>query len=443
MTASAIFNARIINEGAESEGDIFLRNGRIERLGPPPRATRLEQSYDAEGRPVLPGMIDDQVHFREPGLTHKGDFASESTAAVVGGITSFFEMPNTRPPTLDAAALEGKYAAAAGRSPANYGFYLGASHDNLEAIARVDPHRVPGVKVFMGASTGNMLVDDPDVLAAIFANAPVPIVTHCEDTPTIQANEAAYRAQYGEDVPMAAHPAIRSAEACYRSSTLAVELAQRHGASLHILHLTTARELELFSPGPVTGKSITAEVCVHHLTFTEADYASQGSWIKCNPAIKTAADRDGLWAALADGRIDIIATDHAPHTRDEKANSYFRAPAGIPLVECAIPVLLDAHAAGQIDLPGIAEKTAHNVARRFAVRERGFIREGFWGDLIVLEPDDPWTLTEDQVRAKCGWSPFIGHTFAGRVAATWVGGQLVQQAGRLTGAIPGQALEFR
>ena len=373
-----IKNARIVNDGEVVEGDVRIRGGRIDRVAGDIPAADGDTVVDAAGRHLIPGLIDDQVHFREPGLTEKGDIATESAAAVAGGITSFMDMPNVRPATTNRKALANKYASAAGRASANYAFYLGATNDNLEEIRRLDPAGACGVKVFMGASTGNMLVDDPAALDGIFANCPVLIATHCEDSPMIHEKEAEFRERYGDDVPMSAHPLIRSAEACYKSSSFAVDLARRHGARLHVLHLTTGRELELFDAGPVDGKQITAEVCVHHLFFDESGYETLGAKIKCNPAIKTAADRRALLQGVTDGRIDVIATDHAPHTADEKAGTYFQAPAGLPLVQHSLLTLLERYHDGTFPLELIVEKTSHAVARMFGIRERGYIREGYW-----------------------------------------------------------------
>lgn len=438
-----IRNAVLVNEGERREGDLLIDDaGRIARIDAaipaPPRARVL----DAAGRWLLPGMIDDQVHFREPGLTHKGDIASESRAAVAGGITSYMEMPNCQPPTVDRAALAEKRARAAGRSWANFAFYLGATHDNLEEIKRLEGQDACGVKVFMGASTGNMLVDDPAVLEAIFRDCPLPIATHCEDTPMIRANEAAWRARYGDAVPVEAHPAIRSAEACYASSSLAVSLAKRHGARLHVLHLTTAREMELFEPGPVENKRITAEVCVHHLFFDERDYPRLGNRIKCNPAIKTPADREALLAAVLEDRIDVIATDHAPHTREEKERPYLEAPAGLPLVQHALLSLLEHHHDGRLPLETIVQKTAHAPALRFEVAERGFLREGYFADLVLVDPEGRTEVTADSLLYRCGWSPFEGYTFRSRIAATWVNGTRVYEDGRIVGEPAGRPLDF-
>ena len=437
-----ILNARIVNEGAITPGDILIRNGRIETIGTDLAARQADTIIDAAGKVLLPGMIDDQVHFREPGLTHKGDIATESRAAVAGGITSFMEMPNTSPTTTSMAALEDKLNRAAQTACANYAFYFGATNTNLEAVKTVDPRRTCGIKVFMGASTGDMLVDDPAVLEGIFAHAPVLVATHCEDTPTIERNEAHYRARFGEDVPFRFHPEIRSREACLTSSSLAVDLARRLGTRLHVLHLTTADELALFAAGPPDTKQITAEVCVHHLFFARPDYASRGADIKCNPAIKEEGDRTALVQAVVDGRIDVIATDHAPHTREEKSQSYFKAPSGLPLVQHALPALLERYHDGHFSLPLIAEKTSHAVARLFGIEDRGYIREGYWADLVLVDLERPAPVSDRHVLAKCGWTPFDGLTLRSAVDTTIVNGQIAYREGRVTPACRGRALAF-
>ncbi|MDJ0722693.1 MAG: dihydroorotase [Desulfobacterales bacterium] len=443
MTASIlILNARIVNEGAVTAGDVLVQNGRIETIGSDLSARQAKIRIDAAGKALLPGLIDDQVHFREPGLTHKGDIATESQAAVAGGITSFMEMPNTRPTTTDAAALEDKLARAARTACANYAFYFGATNTNLEAVKAVNPQHTCGVKVFMGASTGNMLVDDPAVLEGIFAHAPVMVATHCEDTPTILRNEGLFRERFGEDVPFRHHPEIRSREACFKSSSLAVELARRLGTRLHVLHLTTADELALFDVGPADAKQVTAEVCVHHLHFARPDYDVRGADIKCNPAIKEASDRDALVRAVIDGRIDVIATDHAPHTRQEKNQPYFKAPSGLPLVQHALPALLEHYHDGRFSLPLIVEKTSHAVARLFGVRERGFIREGYWADLVLVDLARPTAVSEQKIWSKCGWSPFAGQTLRATVDTTIVNGQVAYRHGRVFSDCRGQALVF-
>ena len=438
MSKLRIVNARLVNEGAVREGDLLIENGRIAAVGAAPNQDC--ETFDAAGAYLLPGMIDDQVHFREPGFTHKGDIASESAAAVAGGVTSYMEMPNCSPRTISQAALNDKRRRAEGRSHANFAFYLGATNDNLEAIKSVDPATACGVKVFMGASTGNMLVDDPKALEGVFASSPLLIATHCEDTPSILANEAAARQRYGEAIPMTEHPRIRSAAACYKSSSLAVGLAKRHGAKLHVLHLTTAREMALFTAGDTADKRITAEACVHHLFFDDSWYAAKGADIKCNPAVKTAADREALLKAVNDGRIDVIATDHAPHTREEKARPYLQAPAGLPLVQHALLSLFEHHQNGLLSLPTIVQKTAHAPAQLFSVRERGFLREGYHADLVLVregKADGGAGLF-----AKCGWSPFAGIEFSHRIKATWVNGALRFQDGKLLPGPWGKPLEF-
>ncbi|MHC5067002.1 MAG: dihydroorotase [Planctomycetota bacterium] len=438
-----ISNARIVNEGMIIEGDVLVEDGRIRAVGGD-LAARADGAtvIDAAGRHLLPGLIDDQVHFREPGLTHKGDLAHEARAAVAGGITSFMEMPNTNPPAITIDAVEAKYARAAEVSVANYAFYLGASNDNIDQVRALDPSTVAGIKAFMGASTGNMLVNKRDVLDALFAEAPCLITTHCEDTPMIQAAEAAAHARFGEVIPIEQHPIIRSREACYASSSLAVELAKQHGARLHVLHLTTAEEMALFEPGPVEGKRITAEACVHHLWFTDASYATQGREIKCNPAVKTAADRAALRQALIDGRIDVLATDHAPHTRDEKNMPGCSAPSGLPYIQHALPMLLDLVHQGVFTLELIADRYAHNVARLFQVRERGFIREGYHADLTLIDLDATTTVRNADILSKCAWSPLDGQTLRGRVDATIVNGRIAYRAGQIVDGVRGERLAF-
>ena len=435
-----ITNARLVNEGHVTEGDLRVRNGRIDAIGPSLAAAGGETVLDAAGRHLVPGFIDDQVHFREPGLTRKGDMATESAAAVAGGITSFMEMPNVKPPTTNRAAVADKYERAAGRARANFAFYLGATNDNLDELRAVTPAEACGIKVFMGASTGNMLVNDEQVLEQLFADAPLLIATHCEDTPMIQANEAAARQKFGDDVPMSEHPMIRSEQACFRSSTLAVDLARRHDARLHVLHLTTAREMELFQSAPLETKRITAEVCVHHLYFSADDYERLGARIKCNPAVKTAADRQSLLAALRDDRIDVVATDHAPHLVEEKAQSYFKSPAGLPLVQHALLSLLEHHHDGLLPLELIVRKASHAPAELFGINDRGFLREGYWADLVLLDLNQPTLATDATALYKCGWTPFDGVNFRSTIAATLVNGQLAWQDGQLTGAIAGQKL---
>jgi len=442
MTDWLISNAEIVNENRRFHADVRVRHGRIEAIAPSLQARPNERVYDARGRLLLPGMIDDQVHFREPGLEHKGDFHTESRAAVAGGVTSFMEMPNSKPTTTTPEALADKHARAAQKSVANYAFYFGATNDNLEAIRRLDPRSACGIKIFMGASTGNMLVDNRATLDGIFGAAAVPIVTHCEDTPTIEANLAAERARFGDAIPVERHPYIRSREACIKSTRLAIELARRHDARLHVLHISTADELELFAPGPLDGKRITAETCVHFLHFSEADYAAKGNLIKCNPAIKSASDRAAIIEALKSGRIDVLAPDHAPHTLAEKQQSYEKAPSGLPLVQFVLQCALERWFDGQLSVEVIVEKTAHAPAKLFGVRERGFIREGYFADLTLIDLQTPQTVSRDAVISKCAWSPFEGYTFRSSVAATWVNGHLVWNGGILDDSQLGQRLEF-
>ncbi|MBB4126066.1 dihydroorotase [Xanthomonas translucens] len=440
-SSTLIVNARLVNEGQQTQGDLRIADGRIAAIGPQLAARDGETVVDAAGRWLLPGMIDDQVHFREPGLTHKGDIASESAAAVAGGLTSFMDMPNTNPPTLDASALQAKYDAAAGRAWGNYGFYLGASNDNLAAIQTLDPKTAPGIKVFMGASTGNMLVDNPQTLDAIFRDAPTPIITHCEDTPTIDATLAAFKEKYGDALTPDMHPDIRSREACLKSSQLAVSLAKKHGTRLHVLHISTADELALFAPGPIQGKRITAETCIHFLRFDRADYATLGNLIKCNPAIKDASDREALIHALAEDVIDVLATDHAPHTWEEKSKPYAQAPSGLPLVQYALVAALELVHEGRLSVAQVVHKFAHAPALLFDVQQRGFLREGYHADLVLID-DTAFTVRREDILSKCGWSPFEGRSFRSRIAATWVNGELAWDGTRLVGSPNGQRLAF-
>jgi len=442
MNRTVIVNARIVNGKGIKHGDVLIDGGRIAQVGGDLASRPHGRLIDAAGRTLLPGLIDDQVHFREPGLTHKGDIGSESRAAVAGGITSFMDMPNTRPATTDHDALEAKRAAAAGRACANFAFYLGATNSNIESVKTLDPQKTCGVKVFMGASTGDMLVDDPDTLEAIFAQSPLLVATHCEDTPTILANEAHYRSRYGDAVPMRHHPDIRSREACFKSSSLAVALAKRHGTRLHILHLTTSEELQLLEPGPTDTKRITGEVCVHHLFFQASDYEVLGARIKCNPAIKLESDRRALLAALNEDRIDVIATDHAPHTLEEKQQPYFQAPSGLPLVQYALPSLLEHYHRGVLSLPRIVEKTSRAVARLFEIKERGDIREGYWADLVLVDLNRSYTVAADHALGRCGWSPFEKQRFQSRVDLTMVNGRIVYENGKIMGPPPGRPIEF-
>lgn len=440
MTSLLIRNARLVNEGQQFDADLLVRKGRIEKIAPC-ISTSADEEIDAAGQWLIPGMIDDQVHFREPGLTHKGSIATESAAAVAGGITSFMDMPNTKPPTLSMSALAVKKAIAARDAMANYGFHFGVSKDNLDAVAALDPCQVGGIKVFMGASTGNLLVDDPAVLERLFSCAPTILITHCEHTPSILRNEAAWRELYGENIPFSAHPLIRDEAACYQSSSFAVSLAKKHQTRLHVLHISTAKELSLFEDKPLDQKHITAEVCVHHLLFDDRDYSLLGSHLKCNPAIKTTADRDALRAALNSDRLDVIGTDHAPHTVAEKAGNYFQAPAGLPLVQHALPGLMGLVHDGVIDLPTLVAKTSHRVADLFKISERGYLREGYWADLVLIGDRD-FKAPNDSILSYCGWSPFTGRKFRSRVALTVVSGKIAYDNGHLRPDCRGRALVF-
>lgn len=426
MTPLRLFrDAILVNDDQVGPADLLVREGRIERIDSNIPVPDGAQVIDATGLHLLPGVIDDQVHFREPGLTHKGDIHSESRAAVAGGVTSFMDMPNTRPPTINRNELERKYRIGAASAAANYAFFFGATNDNIDEIRALDPARTCGVKVFMGASTGNLLVDDDRALAAIFRDSPVPIATHCESTPLIQRNLARARQRFGDHIPVSEHPNIRDTEACYVSTEKAVGLAKQHQAQLHVLHLSTARELDLFEPGEVAGKSITAETCIHFLHFTDADYAEYGNRIKCNPAIKSAADRDALLGALVDGRVNILATDHAPHTLKEKSlEDYLQAPAGLPLVQDVLLAALELVHQQQLELPQLVRCMAHNPAVRFGMADRGFLREGQWADLVLVDLAATTRVTSERVLSRCGWSPFEGRTFNSRIHSTWVNGEL-------------------
>jgi dihydroorotase len=442
MASILIKSATIVNERRQTQADLLIKNGFIEKIAGSIDA-KADKEINAEGLYLFPGCIDDQVHFREPGLTHKGNIASESRAAVAGGITSFMEMPNTVPNALTQQLLQDKYDIAAKNSPANYSFFMGASNDNLDEVLRTDAKNVCGVKVFMGSSTGNMLVDNPTTLEHLFAQSPMLIATHCEDEATIKSNLAHYRQLLGDNIPVRLHPSIRSAEACYLSSSMAVELAKKHNTRLHILHISTAKETNLFSNEiPLAKKRITAEACIHHLWFTDADYETKGNLIKWNPAVKTEADRDEILKAVLDGRIDVIATDHAPHTIEEKSQPYLQAPSGGPLVQHALPAMLELYHHGKITLEQIAEKMAHNVATIFQIEKRGFIREGYWADLALVNLNSPWQVNKGNMLYKCGWSPFEGNTFKAKVVSTIVSGNLVYENGKLVNEQSGQRMTF-
>lgn len=442
MNAYLIKAATIVNEGQKFVADILIKDGFITKIGQNLSADNVEE-INAEGQYLLPGMIDDQVHFREPGLTHKADIFTESMAAVAGGITSFMEMPNTVPNTLTQDLLADKYAIAAETSLANYSFYMGASNDNIEEVLKTEPKNVCGIKVFMGSSTGNMLVDNEKTLENIFSKAPILVATHCEDEATIRHNLAEFKAKYGDDLTIEMHPLIRSAEACYKSSSLAVELAKAYQTRLHILHISTAKEIALFDNSiPLKDKKITAEACVHHLWFNDQDYATKGNFIKWNPAVKTKEDQNGILQGVLNDNIDVIATDHAPHTLEEKQQPYSQAPSGGPLVQHALPALLEMHLQGKISLEKIVEKTAHNLAICFDIEKRGFIREGYWADLVLVDLKDSWKVTRLNNFYKCGWSPFDGDTFQASVTHTFVSGNLAYQKGKFTTDQIGKRLTF-
>ena len=438
-----IKNARVVNEGKVVEGDVRVKGKRIDKIAGSISEEKEDTIIDIQGNFLLPGIIDDQVHFREPGLTHKATIGSESKAAVAGGITSFMEMPNTVPPALSRELLEEKYQIAARTSLANYSFFMGVSNDNSEEVLRTDPATVCGIKIFMGSSTGNMLVDKAQTLEEIFSKAPTLIAVHCEDEETIKRNIQRAREEYGSEVPMSLHPVIRSAEACYKSSSFAVELAKKNGTRLHILHISTARELDLFdSTISLKDKKITAEACVHHLWFDDRDYEKKGSLIKWNPAVKRKEDKEALFQAVLDDKIDVIATDHAPHTLEEKQNSYFNAPSGGPLVQHSLPAMMEFVAGGKISIERVVEKMAHNPAILFEIKERGYIREGYYADLTVVDPRKRWTVSKQNILAKCGWSPFEGHEFGASVVHTFVSGQWVYREGILDENARGMRLHF-
>lgn len=438
-----IKNGTLINEGKQINADILIVNGKIAKIANQIISDAAVQEIDASGLLILPGCIDDQVHFREPGLTHKGNIYSESRAAVAGGITSFMEMPNTVPNALTQALLEDKYQIAAQNAIANYSFFMGASNDNIEEVLLTDTSKICGVKVFMGSSTGNMLVDKESVLEGLFSRVGALIATHCEDEHTVMSNLAAFQARYGNDIPVSAHPLIRNEEACYLSSSKAVALAKKYRARLHVLHISTAKETALFDNAlPLEQKLITAEACIHHLWFSDADYQTKGNYIKWNPAVKTSADRDGIWEALLDNRIDVIATDHAPHTIEEKEQSYLKAPSGGPLVQHALVALLELYHQGVFTLEKIVRKSSHNVADMFAIDKRGFIREGYFADMVLVDLNSPWIVRKENVLYKCGWSPFEGQTFKSKVITTWVNGNKAYDNGHILEGSLGKRLTF-
>lgn len=437
-----IRNAELVNEGQIKTCDLLIEGSLISKIAPQ-IDTVADLVINANGQLLLPGLIDDQVHFREPGLTHKGTIETESRAAIAGGITTFFEMPNTKPQTTNWHEFENKIEIAKTSSWANFGFMFGGTNDNLSEVLAIDPCQVPGIKLFLGSSTGNMLVDNPEVLRDIFSNTKLPISVHCEDEQTIRHNLSVFVEKYGDDIPMSFHPQIRSEAACYLSSSTAVSLAKETGAKLHVFHLSTAKETELFdSHFDVLTKTITSEVCIHHLWFSDEDYAEKGSLIKWNPAVKTADDRQGLWQALNDDRIDIIATDHAPHTMEEKANPYTKAPSGGPMVQHALSVLFECHLQGKISIEKIVQKMAHNPAKRFDIDRRGFVREGYYADLILVDMDAPYTVSKENILYKCGWSPLEGQRFRSRVTHTFVNGVLTYDHGRFSKDRAAMAVNF-
>lgn len=439
-----ICGATIVNEGKTFVGDVFVKNEIIEKIV----AGKADDysGYEilmADGLYLLPGVIDDQVHFRDPGLTYKGDIYTESKAAIAGGVTSFMEMPNTDPPALTQDILEEKYKAASTKSLANFSFYMGASNDNLDEILKTDPSKVCGIKVFMGSSTGNMLVDNEKSLEEIFKNAPTLVATHCEDEATVQANNTKYLKKYGIDAPTSIHADLRSAEACYLSSSRAVELAKKHNTRLHILHLTTAKEMELFDNSiPLSEKRITAEVCVHHLWFSSMDYESKGNFIKWNPSIKSVDDRDALRKAVLNNTIDVIATDHAPHTEEEKERPYFKAPSGGPMIQHSLTAMLQLHKQGVLSLEKVVEKMCHHPSELFKVTNRGFIREGYFADMVLVDMNSDWRVEKENIYYKCKWSPLEGEIFNSKVIKTFVNGNLVFDNGKFDESVKGKRLIF-
>ena len=443
MKTTLITNANIVNEGKVFEGDVLIRGQYIEAIGKDLSSRPADFVIDARGKFLLPGVIDDQVHFREPGLTHKGNIHSESRAAVAGGVTSYMEMPNTNPPAFTQELLADKYSIASKTSLANYSFYMGASNDNLDEVMKTDIRNVCGLKIFMGSSTGNLLVDDPKTLEGFFSKFPSLIAAHCEDESTIRNNSAEYKQRYGEDVPIECHPQIRSVDACFKSSSFAIGLAKKHGTRFHVLHISTAKETSLFDNNiPLAKKKITSEACIHHMWFNDSDYKKLGTLIKWNPAIKTADDQDAIFAAMLDGRIDVIATDHAPHTRDEKQNTYFKAPSGGPLIQHSLVAMLEFYHRGKINLEKIVEKMSHNPAILFQINKRGFIREGYFADIVLVDLKKPWTIGPGNILAKCGWSPFEGSTMSSQVTHTFVSGHLAYAEGKLNEERMGERLSL-
>ena len=440
MNRTIIKNAIIINEGRSFQGDLSIKDGRIEKI-----ASKIDlpgKEIDAEGQWLLPGVIDDQVHFREPGLTHKANIGSEARAAVAGGTTSFMEMPNTKPNALTQELLQDKYEIAAKSSIANYSFFMGASNDNIEEVLKTNHNEVCGIKVFMGSSTGNMLVDNRTTLEFIFSRADMLIATHCEDEATVRKNTAIYLEKYGDDIPISYHPIIRDVDACYISSSLAMELAKKHDARLHILHISTEKELALFEAGPLKNKRITSEVCVHHMYFNADQYETLGTKIKCNPAIKSKSNQEALFQALLDDKLDIIATDHAPHLSEEKDNVYTKAPSGLPLVQHALNIMLDFYQQGKISIERVVEKMCHAPAECFDIVERGYLREGYYADLVLVDPRKDYEVTKSNIEYLCKWSPIEGKVFDHRVTHTFVNGEIAYQNGVIMDHIRGERLKF-
>lgn len=443
MQSILIRNATLVNEGKIYGADVLIKNGFIEKIDTNAIAMQADIEIDATGKYLLPGAIDDQVHFREPGLTHKGEIYTEAKAAVAGGVTTYMEMPNTVPGAVTNELLEQKYSRAAQCSLANYSFYLGTTNSNLEELLAVDETNVCGVKIFMGSSTGDMLVDDNYALEAIFKNVKTLIATHCEFDPLIKQNNAAFKEKYGDTLSAVHHPLIRSREACYQSSSFAVDLAKKYNTRLHILHISTKEELDLFTNAiPLAEKRITAEACIHHLWFSDADYKTKGNYIKWNPAVKTAEDREAIWKAVNDGRIDVIATDHAPHTIEEKELAYINAPSGGPLVQHSLQAMLEFYLQGKISLEKVVEKMSHNPAILFDIDRRGFIREGFWADLVLVDLNKPYTVTKNNILYKCKWSPFEDYTFKASIDSTIVSGHLTYHNGAFNESKMGQRLKF-
>ena len=438
-----IQNATIVNENKIFKGDVLIENEIITKISSKIKPTKNIEVINAEGKYLIPGFIDDQVHFREPGLTHKANIATESRAAIAGGITTFIEMPNTVPQATTQDLLEDKFKIAAVDSYANYSFMFGGTNDNLEELLKTDPKKVAGIKLFLGSSTGNMLVDNEEILEKIFSSTKMIISVHCEDEGTIKKNTAIYKEKYGDDIPLKYHPLIRSEEACYLSSSKAIELAKKTGARLHIFHLSTEKETHLFRNDiPLEEKQITAEVCIHHLWFSDKDYEKKGTHIKWNPAVKTEKDRLGLWKALLDDRIDVLATDHAPHTLDEKNNNYLNAPSGGPLVQHAIIALLEKVKEGVIPIEKAVEKMSHNPAKLFQIEKRGFIKEGYFADIVLIDMNKPQTVSKDNILYKCGWSPFEGTTFSSTITHTFVNGNLIYNNGIFNDDIKGKRVTF-